>query len=270
MSRVMDGGAPRITRHYFDHDGGQLHYRRCGSENNPPLLLLHQSPSSSAMYELLMPLLADRFFVLAPDTPGFGQSDALIGGFTIAGAAALMAKFIRGIGAQPCCVFGHHTGATIATQLVADAPESVSALAMSGPTLLSPELQKILPGKAQTIALQEDGRHLLSMWKRIREKDNTAPLSLTQREALLAWQCGDDYAASYRAVSELDYAALLKRVSCRTLVFAGDQDPLFAGLDETLSYLANGQKVAGPAQGKTYACERQVEVVADILGRFFS
>jgi len=270
MSSSLGQGAPGITRHYFDHNDGQLHYRRCGSVANPPLLLLHQSPSSSAMYELLMPLLADRFYIFAPDTPGFGQSDALSEGFSIAGVATLMAEFIGALAAQPCFVFGHHTGATIATQLAADAPDLVSGLALSGPTLLSPELQKILPSKAQSIELQEDGGHLLAMWQRIRAKDDAAPLPLTQREALLAWQCGDDYAASYRAVSELDYAALLKRVSCRTLVFAGDQDPLFAGLDETLSYLAKGEKVAGPVTGKTYACERQVDTVADILSHFFS
>jgi len=266
------GGAPKapITRHYFDGAAGQLHYRRCGSPDNPPLLLLHQSPSSSAMYETLMTALAEEFYMLAPDTPGFGQSDALESGFTVAGAAAVMAEFLRAFMTQPCFVFGHHTGATVATQLAADAPDCVASLALSGPTLLSAEQQATLPSKATTIELQGDGHHLLAMWRRIQAKDDSAPLALIQREVLLAWQSGENYGESYRAVSELDYAALLARVICPSMVFAGDLDPLFSGLDNTVKHLANGRKVAGPRQGKTYTCERQGDAVANILRDFFT
>ena len=64
-------------RAYAEVAGIQLHYRYAGAREFPALLLLHQSPSSSAMYAPLMAQLADRFFLVAPDTPGFGGSDPL-------------------------------------------------------------------------------------------------------------------------------------------------------------------------------------------------
>src|SRR6202047_3802635 len=58
-----------------DVDGLKIFYREAGAADAPALLLLHGFPSSSHMFRDLIPLLADRFHVVAPDLPGFGQSD---------------------------------------------------------------------------------------------------------------------------------------------------------------------------------------------------
>ena len=63
--------------------GGQvldMHYRVAGS--GPPLFLLHPSPLSSAFMEPLMRRLAGRVTAIAPDTPGFGDSDPIAGGYS--------------------------------------------------------------------------------------------------------------------------------------------------------------------------------------------
>jgi pimeloyl-ACP methyl ester carboxylesterase len=57
-----------------DVDGFKVFYREAGSPTSPKLLLLHGFPSSSHMFRDLIPLLADRFHIIAPDLPGFGQS----------------------------------------------------------------------------------------------------------------------------------------------------------------------------------------------------
>src|ERR1700723_568059 len=57
-------------------DGLSIFYREAGPKDAPTLLLLHGYPSSSRMFDALMPLLADRYHLIAPDYPGFGQSDA--------------------------------------------------------------------------------------------------------------------------------------------------------------------------------------------------
>jgi pimeloyl-ACP methyl ester carboxylesterase len=57
-------------------DGLNLAYREAGRPGSPKLVLLHGFPSSSHQYRNLIPLLADRFHVIAPDYPGFGGSDA--------------------------------------------------------------------------------------------------------------------------------------------------------------------------------------------------
>ena len=68
-----------ISRHYLTISGPQgdrcVHYRKCGQ--GPVVLMVHQSPRSSAEYEALMRDWAGHFTCIAPDTPGFGQSDPL-------------------------------------------------------------------------------------------------------------------------------------------------------------------------------------------------
>lgn len=60
----------------MDVNGNKIFYREAGPKTAPNLLLLHGFPSSSHMFRNLIPLLADRYHVVAPDLPGFGFSDA--------------------------------------------------------------------------------------------------------------------------------------------------------------------------------------------------
>lgn len=64
------------TYHTAMIDGVRVFYREAGPRNAPTILLLHGYPSSSQMFASLIPLLADRYHLVAPDYPGFGQSDA--------------------------------------------------------------------------------------------------------------------------------------------------------------------------------------------------
>lgn len=65
-----------ITHHKVQVDGVGIFYREAGPKDAPTIVLLHGYPSSSRMFESLIPLLATRYHLIAPDYPGFGQSDA--------------------------------------------------------------------------------------------------------------------------------------------------------------------------------------------------
>ena len=65
----------KVTYRTVSVDGMKIFYREAGPTNAPTLLLLHGFPTSSHMFRGLIPLLADRFHIVAPDLPGFGQSD---------------------------------------------------------------------------------------------------------------------------------------------------------------------------------------------------
>jgi pimeloyl-ACP methyl ester carboxylesterase len=64
-----------IAYHTADVDGMTVFYREAGGSDAPTLVLLHGFPSASHMFRELIPLLADRFHIVAPDLPGFGKSD---------------------------------------------------------------------------------------------------------------------------------------------------------------------------------------------------
>ena len=67
--------SPSVTNGTLSVDGLNIAYRGAGNPANPKLVLLHGFPSSSHQYRNLIPALADRFHVIAPDYPGFGNSD---------------------------------------------------------------------------------------------------------------------------------------------------------------------------------------------------
>jgi pimeloyl-ACP methyl ester carboxylesterase len=68
--------SPKITYRTAKIDGIDIFYREAGPKDAPAILLLHAYPSSSFMFRNLIPLLVDKYHVVAPDFPGYGQSSA--------------------------------------------------------------------------------------------------------------------------------------------------------------------------------------------------
>lgn len=257
---------------YVDVGEGQIHYRYSKISDTRPLpllVLLHQSPSASVMYEQLMLALAEHFEVLALDTPGFGQSDALEGAASIAALTLVLHSAKSQIDPRPCYVFGHHTGAAIAVEWAATFPQEVTCLALSGPPLLDENLKSVLVERASLFPQREDGQHLISMWHRIRDKDRQAPLSLSVRELCLALRADTAYPQSYQAVVDHNFAEQLTNIMCPTLVLAGGKDPLYGSVEPTLKKLKNAHKGELPAQSGTYVCDLNTDAVAQQLTSFW-
>ncbi|MEM1113622.1 MAG: alpha/beta fold hydrolase [Pseudomonadota bacterium] len=261
-------------RAYIGQAHGQVHYRQAGNAEGPALLLLHQAPSHSAMYDKLMRELEDDFYLLAPDLPGFGASDPLPRrsddyGVSIADLAEVVHVFLEGVAVERCFVFGHHTGAAVAAALEQQYPGTAMRMAMSGPTLLTEEQRATLPATAQLPGADAQGEYLLELWRKLRSKDEEAPLAISQRELMSALAAGPAYRDAYQAVCEFDTAGALAAIACPTLVFAGDADPLYGAVEPALAILPEGSRAELEGGERTYVCERQADRVAALLREFF-
>ncbi|CAI3801322.1 Haloalkane dehalogenase [Rheinheimera sp. MM224] len=120
-----------VSYHTVDIDGVKVFYREAGSKTAPTLLLLHGFPTSSHMFRDLIPKLADRYHVIAPDYPGYGQSDQPpMDKFTYSfdNLASVMEKLIAKLGLNSYALYVMDYGAPIGFRLAAAHPERVTAL----------------------------------------------------------------------------------------------------------------------------------------------
>ena len=111
-----------------DVDGFKVFYREAGAPDAPKLLLLHGFPSASHMFRDLIPLLADRFHVVAPDLPGFGASDMPARGHTFERIAAIIDRFTEVVGFDRYAVYVFDYGAPTGFRLAVKHPERITAI----------------------------------------------------------------------------------------------------------------------------------------------
>jgi pimeloyl-ACP methyl ester carboxylesterase len=112
-------------------DGFRVFYREAGHAGAPKLLLLHGFPSSSHMFRDLIPRLADRFHIVAPDLPGFGQSDMPERErftYTFDNIANVIDRFTEVIGFDRFAVYVFDYGAPTGFRLALKHPERIAAI----------------------------------------------------------------------------------------------------------------------------------------------
>jgi pimeloyl-ACP methyl ester carboxylesterase len=262
-----------VSRHYIDVEGRAVHYRVAG--RGPLVLLLHQSPQSSADLLDLMDRWADRFTMLAPDRPGCGNSDVLpLAAPSFEDYARALAAFMDAVGVERVPVYGFHTGATEAIALADLFPERVAAVAANGVVALTAEeLADIEANYLPPFVPSWDGAHLAWLWARMREQtiffpwhrrsaatrmryDVPSPERL-QRNALELLRRSDVYHLAYRAAFRYDAVAALRRLRMPVLITAANWDPLSRYLDR-LGPAAGGRRLHGsrtPADAEVLAAD---------------
>src|SRR5579859_6447762 len=114
-----------------DVDGFRVFYREAGRKGTPKLLLLHGFPSAGHMFRDLIPQLADEFHIVAPDLPGFGQSDIPARDrftYSFDHLAGVIERFTEVIGFDRFAVYVFDYGAPTGFRLALRHPERITAI----------------------------------------------------------------------------------------------------------------------------------------------
>jgi pimeloyl-ACP methyl ester carboxylesterase len=156
-----------ITYRTIGVDGTDVFYREGGDSAAQALLLLHGFPSSSAQYQSLMERLEDRYYVIAPDYPGFGQSPSLKGTTTFDRLADAIDGFTSAIGLERFSLYMFDFGSPVGFRLATRHPERVQALVLQNGNAyeegLGPGMQALKPYWQDRVANEAGIRGFLQL-----------------------------------------------------------------------------------------------------------
>ncbi|MBM7046676.1 MULTISPECIES: alpha/beta fold hydrolase [Rhizobium] len=155
-------------------DGVKVFYREAGSPGAPKLLLLHGFPSSGHMFRDLIPLLADRYHIIAPDLPGFGQSDLPGRGHSFDSIAETIDRFTEIVGFDRYAVYVFDYGAPTGFRLAVKHPERITAIISQN-------------GNAYEEGLSEGWSPIQAYWRDASEENRNALKPFLEPESI-AWQ----------------------------------------------------------------------------------
>lgn len=166
-----------ISYRSADVDGVKVFYREAGRQGAPKLLLLHGFPSSSHMFRDLIPKLADRFHIVAPDLPGFGQSDMPARdrfAYTFDHIAEVIGRFTEVVGFDRFAMYVFDYGAPTGFRLAVKHPERIAAIISQN-------------GNAYEEGLSEGWNPIRAYWKEPSQANREALRALLTHETTV-WQ----------------------------------------------------------------------------------
>lgn len=225
-------------------DGVRIHYRRMGQ--GPGLVLLHGFPQTGHMWRKVMPALAERFTVVAPDLRGYGDSDRPASGYDKRRMAQDVVEVIQALGLVPVALVGHDRGARVAHRFALDHPQLLTHLVLLdiAPTYdvfaqmdqqsarqrwhwlfhLVPDLPEALVAGREEVYL----RYLFRAWSlnpAAIEEEAIQEYVRCFREAGAARAAFEDYRAGGTVDLEHDAADRQQKVGVPTLVLWGEGRP---------------------------------------------
>jgi pimeloyl-ACP methyl ester carboxylesterase len=235
---------PIIKRGFVDTPEGQIHYAMTGQ--GKPVLLLHQTPRSWDEYRDVLPILGKKYWAIAMDTVGFGDSYKPVEKGSIEQYAGGVIGFLDAMSIDRISIVGHHTGGVIAVEVAASYPERIEKLVLSSTPYVDAEDRKRRKTHPPIDAVEskEDGSHLTELWqKRIPFYPKNRPDLLT-RFVIDALKLGDRLEEGHQAVNAYIMEDKTPLIKAPTLVVAGADDPFSFPRMEPLSKGIKGSKTA--------------------------
>ena len=224
-----------IRRNFADTPQGQIHYATAGQ--GKPVVLLHQTPRSWDEYREVLPIIGEKYWAIAMDTVGFGDSYKPEQQATIELYADGVVSLMEVLSIERASLVGHHTGGVIAVEVAAAYPERVEKLILSSTPYVDAEdrdRRRTRP-PIDEVEFKTDGSHLTELWqKRMPFYPPDRPELLTRfvLDALKVWGRVED---GHRAVNSYKMEDKAHLVKASTLIIAGDEDPFSFPRMEPLS-----------------------------------
>lgn len=169
---------------------GKCHYRVSG--DGPALLLIHSSSQTSRVFEPLMDVLSD-YRLIAPDMPGFGDSDPLPDGVSMEEIAGHLVRLLDRLGIEKTHVFGVHSGNKVGAALAANWPERVARV--------------VLAGMTHSLVIDQEARNRAMLGYVANKSGAGNAVNVVQ-----------GVAGTYRANLAFDFAAALERITAAVLL----------------------------------------------------
>lgn len=259
----MTAVASSIKRGYIDTPEGQLHCYTGGQ--GFPLVMLHQNPSSGAMWEAVMPGLAERGHkVVAFDTPGYGMSDRPREKTSIPYYARRFVEGADALGLEQFDVLGHHTGALVSAQIAANYPDRVRKVVLIGYPMLRGEMHDGLL-RTGPVNYTVEGTELAGIMKGIQRLGNRWLTPHVARRCLIEkLQAGEEWFWAYHAVAATDFVDLAKRIKAPVLLLGGRADPITGPSDEAAGLMPNATVQFIEDGGVNVADDAPAEFVAAV------
>ncbi len=272
-------------------NGRKVFYREAGDRSQPTIILLHGFPSSSFMFRTLIPLLAERFHVIAPDYIGFGQSDAPSAtafDYTFANLTAQVIGLIDQLALKSYILYMHDYGGPVGFRIFTQRPEAVTGFVLQNTNAYmagvgDPLKQVFLPlwterdatSEAAARSFLQAGTTQYQYTVGAKDPEAISPDNWTYDQALLdrpgtdAYQLDllEDYKTNVAAYE--GWHAAFRQHQPRTLIVWGKHDPLFvaAGAQAYLQDLPKAKLVWLDA-GHFVLDENAATVASEITAEF--
>jgi len=227
-----------VGRGYARGPYGLVHFQDAGGLVKPragerPLVLMHQSPSSSRQFEAAFkPLVAHGIRFVAIDSPGFGFSDPTPTIPKVEDWASSIVAVLDHLGLDQVDVLGHHTGTLVATEVALQSPRRVRRIILNGPFPLNEaERARYIEGSKLVNAQgkpQLDGSHLLSSFEtRLRMYGPDPDAEVITRGVAQKYQALGPFWWGHYAAYRYDHAATLLRLTQPALILTNTGDDIY-------------------------------------------